>query len=235
MKKTTLSIIIPCYNEAKNIEKILSRILDVKKIDKQIIIVDDKSTDNSIKKIFKYKKKINKIILHKYNKGKGACIKSAQKYIRGDIVIIQDADLEYYPSDYHKLVKPILDGKASVVYGSRVLGKSKEQVKKNFFNPDIRVLGNFFLTKLSNFLNHQNLTDAHTCYKVFDASLFKSFKLYENDFTFCPEITSLIAKKNIKILEVPIRYKGRSIAEGKKIRLKDAFLALKVLLKQKFT
>jgi len=228
-----LSIIIPCFNEKNNIEKIIKKILQIKKIKKQIIVVDDKSTDGSVKKILKFKKRIDKIFVHKKNKGKGACIKTAKKYIKGDIVIIQDADLEYYPSDYYKLIRPIINKKSKVVYGSRVLGKSKKQLKVNFYNPDIRVLGNYILTKISNFLNDQNLTDAHTCYKVFDAKLFKSLHLKENDFAFCPEITSLISKKKIKILELPIKYKGRSIEDGKKIRFLDAIKALKTLLTEK--
>ena len=228
-----LSIIIPCFNEKNNIEKIIKKILQIKKIKKQIIVVDDKSTDGSVKKILKFKKRIDKIFLHKKNKGKGACIKTAKKYIKGDIVIIQDADLEYYPSDYYKLIRPIINKKSKVVYGSRVLGKSKKQLKVNFYNPDIRVFGNYILTKISNFLNNQNLTDAHTCYKVFDAKLFKSLHLKENDFAFCPEITSLISKKKIKILELPIKYKGRSIEDGKKIRFLDAIKALKTLLTEK--
>ena len=228
-----LYIIIPYFNEKNNIKKIIKKILQIKKIKKQIIVVDDKSTDGSVKKILKFKKRIDKIFLHKKNKGKGACIKTAKKYIKGDIVIIQDADLEYYPSDYYKLIRPIINKKSKVVYGSRVLGKSKKQLKVNFYNPDIRVFGNYILTKISNFLNNQNLTDAHTCYKVFDAKLFKSLHLKENDFAFCPEITSLISKKKIKILELPIKYKGRSIEDGKKIRFLDAIKALKTLLTEK--
>jgi len=155
-------------------------------------------------------------------------------YVKGDIVLIQDADLEYDPNDYRKLITPIINGDRKVVYGSRVLGKSKKQLKKNFYKPDLRVLGNFILTKISNFLNKQNLTDAHTCYKVFEAQLFKSIKLKENDFAFCPEITSILSKKKIDILELPIKYKGRSVEDGKKIKLKDAFRAFIVLIKHKF-
>ena len=229
MKK--LSIIIPCFNESKTIGKILKKILNQKYIKKQIIIVDDNSSDNSLKIIKKYSKNIDKIILHKKNKGKGACIISAKKYIKGDAVIIQDGDLEYDPKDYKKLYDPIFKKQYKVVYGSRVLGKKFNRIKKNFDLPNIRVLGNFILTKISNIINNQSLTDAHTCYKVFDSELFKSLKLKENDFAFCPEVTSLISKKKIKIFEVPISYKGRSVAEGKKIKFRDAIRALQVLLK----
>ena len=230
----TLTVIIPCYNEVKTIDKIILKILKQNYIKKQIIIVDDHSLDGSLKKIFKLRKNINKIILHKKNRGKGACIRSAMNYVKGDIVLIQDADLEYDPNDYKKLIAPIINGDRKVVYGSRVLGKSKKQLKKNFYKPDLRVLGNFILTKISNILNEQNLTDAHTCYKVFDAQLFKSIKLKENDFAFCPEITSILSKKRIDILELPIKYKGRSVEQGKKIKLKDAFRAFIVLFKHKF-
>ncbi len=229
MKK--LSIIIPCFNESKTIGKILKKILNQKYIKKQIIIVDDNSSDNSLEIIKKYSKNIDKIILHKKNKGKGACIISAKKYIKGDAVIIQDGDLEYDPKDYKKLYDPIFKKQYKVVYGSRVLGKKFNRIKKNFDLPNIRVLGNFILTKISNIINNQSLTDAHTCYKVFDSELFKSLKLKENDFAFCPEVTSLISKKKIKIFEVPISYKGRSVAEGKKIKFRDAIRALQVLLK----
>ena len=229
-----LTIIIPCYNEERTIEQIIVKILKQKYIRKQIIIVDDNSSDESVKKILKYKNKINKIIFHKQNKGKGACIRSAQKYIKGSVVIIQDADLEYDPDDYKKLIEPITSGKRKVVYGSRFLKKSKIKIKKNFHNPSLRVFGNIMLTKLSNFLNKQNLTDAHTCYKVFDSILFKSIKLKENDFAFCPEITSIISKKKIKILELPIKYKGRGKKEGKKISLNDALRACIVLFKLRF-
>lgn len=233
--KKKLTILVPCFNESKTIEKILLKILKQKKINKQIIVIDDCSSDDSLKKILKFRNLIDKIIVHSKNMGKGSCIKSAQKFITGDIVIIQDADLEYFPSDYKKLIGPIYEKKYKVVYGSRVLGKSKKQIKKNFYNPDIRVIGNFILTKISNLLNKQNLTDAHTCYKVFDAHLFKSLRLKQNDFAFCPEITSLISKKKISILELPIKYKGRGVREGKKIKFMDAFKALKVLIKLKFS
>ena len=151
-------------------------------------MVDDNSSDNSLKIIKKYSKNIDKIILDKKNKGKGACIISAKKYIKGDAVIIQDGDLEYDPKDYKKLYDPIFKKQYKVVYGSRVLGKKFNRIKKNFDLPNIRVLGNFILTKISNIINNQSLTDAHTCYKVFDSELFKSLKLKENDFAFCPEL-----------------------------------------------
>lgn len=234
LKNKTLSIIIPCFNEEKTLEKILFKILDQKFIKKQILIVDDCSTDSSREIILKNKKYFDKYIFHKKNYGKGACIISAQNYINGDVVLIQDADLEYDPNDYKKLILPIINKNFMVVYGSRVLSKNKDQLYKNFFSPNIRVLGNYLLTRISNYINNQSLTDAHTCYKVFDAKLFKNFKLKRTDFAFCPEVTSLVSKLNLKIKEIPISYNGRGYLDGKKINFFDAFKALFVLLKLRF-
>ena len=227
-----ISIIIPCYNEKNTILKILKKVKN-QKINKQIIVIDDSSTDgttNILKKNFK--KKGFKLISHKKNLGKGAAIKSAKKYIKGDIVIIQDADLEYDPKDYRKLISPIIKKKTKVVYGSRVLNKKKYSNRN--FSSKFRVFANYILTLISNFINSQKLTDAHTCYKVFDAKLFKKIKLQENDFSFCPEITTKVSNLKEKILEVPIKYKGRSYEKGKKIQFKDGFLALKTLFKHKY-
>ena len=227
-----ISIIIPCYNEKNTILKILKKVKN-QKINKQIIVIDDSSTDgttNILKKNFK--KKGFKLISHKKNLGKGAAIKSAKKFIKGDIVIIQDADLEYDPKDYRKLVLPIIKKKTKVVYGSRVLNKKKYSNRN--FSSKFRVFANYILTLISNYINSQKLTDAHTCYKVFDAKLFKKIKLQENDFSFCPEITTKVSNLKEKILEVPIKYKGRSYEKGKKIQFKDGFLALKTLFKHKY-
>lgn len=223
-----LSIIIPCYNEKQTIEKIVNKILKVN-IKKEIIIVDDSSNDGTSNIIKTIKKSNIKKIFHKKNLGKGAAIKTAKKHISGDIILIQDADLEYFPSDYIRLLNPIISKKSKVVYGSRVLGRSQNNNSK--FTSNIRILGNFLLTKLSNFINNQNLTDAHTCYKVFDKKIFKKITLKELDFRFCPEVTCKISNLNEKIIEVPIKYNGRSIKNGKKIRLKDAFLAVICLIK----
>ncbi len=205
--------------------------MNKKKIKKQIILVDDFSSDNSRKIAMNYFKYLDKFIQHKTNQGKGACIKSAQKFVKGEVVIIQDSDLEYDPIDYKKLINPIISNKSKVVYGSRVLGKKKKKLKKIFNSPFVRIFGNYILTKISNLINNQDLTDAHTCYKVFNSVVFKKLKLLENDFAFCPEVTSLISKLKIKILEVPINYKGRSVIEGKKIKFFDAIRALYVLVK----
>ncbi len=223
-----LSIIIPCYNEKQTIVKILSKILKVN-VKKEIIIVDDCSNDGTSEIIKKIKNNNVKKIFHKRNMGKGAAIKNGKKLVTGKIVLIQDADLEYFPSDYKKLINPIKQNKTNIVYGSRVLGRKKKNQSR--FTSNIRILGNFLLTKISNYVNKQNLTDAHTCYKVFEAKIFKKINLKETDFRFCPEVTCKLSSLNEKILEVPIKYNGRSIEKGKKIRLKDAFLALVCLIK----
>ena len=227
-----LSILIPVFNEIDTIEEIVKRIEEQEIKNIQIIIVDDFSTDGT-REILKKKlsKKVDKIIYHKKNKGKGAAIRSAQKKIAGDIVIIQDADLEYNPKDYKKLIKPIILGRTSIVYGSRVL-KNNRYNSKSFISL-YRIFFNHMLTIFSNFLNNQNLTDAHTCYKVFDAKLFKQLLLKEDDFAFCPEVTSRISKLNLKILERKISYKGRTSSEGKKIGIIDGFRAVFVLIKLK--
>tara|TARA_B100000674_G_scaffold473803_1_gene465135 strand:- start:93 stop:779 length:687 start_codon:yes stop_codon:yes gene_type:complete len=227
-----ITVIIPCYNEVKTINTIIDKVYK-QKLKKQIIVVDDFSTDGTreiLKK--KLKKKINKIIFHNRNYGKGAAINSAKKFIKGNIIIIQDADLEYSPKDFNQLVKPIKDKKYKVVYGSRVLGKNR--YFENEFSSIFRVFANHILTIISNILNNQNLTDAHTCYKVFDAKIFKKIKLEEKGFSFCPEVTTKVSLLNEKIKEVPISYKGRDYSEGKKINFKDGFIALKTLLKYRF-
>ncbi len=229
-----LSVIVPVYNEQNTVEKIIKKIKTLKKINKQIIIVDDGSSDNT-KDILKRKllKNVDKIIFHKNNFGKGAAIRSGQKFIKGDVVIIQDADLEYDPKDYYRLLKPFRNKRVKVVYGSRVLKKKKYKLTENFW-VNFRVFANQVLTMYSNILNSQNLTDAHTCYKVFRADLFRSIKLQENDFAFCPEVTTKISNQKIEILEVPISYTGRTYKEGKKINLIDGIKALAVIIKYKF-
>tara|TARA_B100000886_G_C20393932_1_gene479503 strand:+ start:449 stop:1147 length:699 start_codon:yes stop_codon:yes gene_type:complete len=228
-----LTVIIPAYNEKNTIKKIIQKIKLVKNIKKQIILVDDGSTDGTtdiIKK--KLSSKVDKIIFHKRNFGKGAAIISAKKFIKGNYVIIQDADLEYNPQDYQKILKLMIYKKKLAVYGSRVLGKKRYSVKN--FTSKSRVFFNHILTIFSNILFNQNLSDAHTCYKAFDANFFKKIKLIEKDFAFCPEITAKISKLGIKIHEIPIDYSGRSYEEGKKISIYDGFRAIYVLIKYKF-
>jgi dolichol-phosphate mannosyltransferase len=228
-----LSIIIPCFNEEKTIGKIIQKILKIKDINKQLIVVNDGSIDKSFNLIKKYRSKIDVIINHKHNTGKGSCIKSAQKKVRGNIVLIQDADLEYNPKDYRKLISPILKKKYYAVYGSRVLNKNRFKNLKNFTHW-IRILANSILTIINNIINNQSLTDAHTCYKAFDIKLFKKIKLEENDFSFCPEITTKISNLGYKIHEVSISYKGRAYSQGKKIKFIDGIKAIFTLIKYKF-
>ena len=230
-----ISIIIPCYNEKNTLIKIINRIILSLKNHNfkfyEILIVDDGSSDGTteiIKENFSIKDNF-KTFFHDKNLGKGAAIKTAKNNLSGDIIIIQDADLEYDPNDYEKLIKPIIDGNFKVVYGSRVL--NRERYKISGFNSKVRIFGNHFLTIISNFLNKQNLTDAHTCYKVFHKELFDLITLEENDFAFCPEVTSKISNLGFKIHEVPISYNGRSYKEGKKIKTTDALKALKTLIK----
>jgi glycosyltransferase involved in cell wall biosynthesis len=226
-----LSIIIPVYNEKNTIEKLLIKIHKLRNIKKEIIVVDDASNDGSVNILKKNKNKINKLIYHKKNLGKGAAIKSAQKFVKGNVVIIQDADLEYDPVDYYKLLRLINKG-YKVVYGSRVLGKNRYLLKN--FSSVIRIFFNHILTVISNFLNNQRLTDAHTCYKMFESNIFKKIMLEEKDFSFCPEITTKIGLLKIKIKEVPIKYSGRNYNEGKKIRLIDGVKAVITLFKYRF-
>ena len=230
--KPKLSIIIPAFNEKKTLPKLIEKIFKIK-LSKQIIIVDDNSTDGTKEIISKYKNKIDKIIYHNINKGKGGAIKSAQKYVQGKYVIIQDADLEYDPKDYYVLLREIEKNNLKVVYGSRVLKLDKFDNIQNFSHR-IRIYGNIFLTFFSNLINNQNLTDAHTCYKLFRTEIFKKIKLSENGFSFCPEITTKLSLLKIKIYEVPINYQGRSYKEGKKIVAFDGLRAIIALIKYRF-
>lgn len=227
-----LTIIIPVYNEIKTIEKLIQKILKIN-IKKQLIIVDDGSSDGTELVLKKYKNKISKLIIHKKNLGKGAAIKSGQKYIKGKYIGIQDADLEYDPRDLKKIVNEMDKRNLKVMYGSRVLKKNKFKNTQNFTHI-IRIWGNIFLTKVSNFINKQKLTDAHTCYKVFDSNIFKKIKLKEKGFSFCPEITSKISMMNIDIKEFPINYIGRTYEQGKKITALDGLDALYVLTKYRY-
>ncbi len=228
-----LSIIIPCFNEVRTIEKIIEKIHLVQGINKEIILVDDFSNDGSRELIqTKLKNKIDTLILNEKNYGKGYSIIQAKKKITGDIVIIQDADLEYDPNDYKKLIDPIVNNRSNVVYGSRVLGNNRYLSKK--FSSIYRIFFNHILTIFSNILNSQNLTDAHTCYKVIKRDIFDKIYLEEFTFSFCPEITTKLSNINEKILEVPINYNGRSYKDGKKIKIIDGLIAIKTLLKYKF-
>ena len=226
-----LSIIIPCYNEKDTIEEILKRINQSLKsydfLKFEILIVDDFSNDGTkdVLKNFNNNEKIQ-IFYHDNNLGKGAAIHTALKHATGDITIIQDADLEYDPFDYNKLLVPFFETNADIVYGSRFLGGGK-YVRIHFF---WHYLANKILTFICNLFINLNLTDMETGYKVFKTSALKSINLKEKSFSFEPEVTIKLAKKNYKFFEVPITYNGRSYDEGKKIGLKDAFIALKTII-----
>jgi len=227
-----LSIIIPVYNEIKTIEKLINKIFKLK-IKKQVIVVDDGSSDGTEILLKKYKKKIDELLIHKRNLGKGAAIKSAQKFVKGKYVAIQDADLEYDPKDLLRIVSEMEKKNYKIIYGSRVLNKSMFKNTQNFTHV-VRIWGNVFLTKVSNFLNNQNLTDAHTCYKVMNSKIFKKIKLKERGFSFCPEITTKLSLMNLDIKEFSINYSGRTYEEGKKITAFDGLDALFVLIKYRY-
>ena len=226
-----LTIIIPCYNEQRTIDTILDRINQSLKTYKifnyEILIVDDSSNDGTkeILKNLSNNERV-KIYFHDINLGKGAAIQTALSYVTGDITIVQDADLEYDPFDYDKLLLPFFETNADVVYGSRFLGGGKF-VRIHFF---WHYLANKILTFICNLFINLNLTDMETGYKVFKTSALKSIKLEEKTFSFEPEVTIKLSKKNYKFFEVPITYNGRSYEEGKKIGLKDAFIALKTII-----
>ena len=230
-----LSIIIPCYNEKKSIEEILRRVnqsLKNYEISKyEILIVDDFSNDGTIG-ILKNLENREKIQIHYHdtNLGKGAAIHTALKYITGDITLIQDADLEYDPLDYDKLLLPFFEVNADVVYGSRFLGGGK-YVRIHFF---WHYLANKILTFICNLFVNLNLSDMETGYKAFKTSALKSIELIEKSFSFEPEVTIKLSKKKYKFFEVPVTYNGRSYEEGKKIGLKDAFIALKTIILYSF-
>ncbi len=224
--KNKVSIIIPCYNEKSTILNILKKIEDVylNQIEKEIIIVDDFSTDGTraiLKSLKKYK-----VIFNEKNHGKGFSVRKGIKNASGDIIIIQDADLEYDPGDYKNLLQPILENKAQVVYGSRERNKNNKIQTGLFF-----YLGGLFLTKLTNILYGSKLTDQSTCYKIFLKYILDDIDLQENRFGFCSEITAKLLLKNIKPYEVPINYFPRKKFEGKKISWKDGIRAIYVLLK----
>ena len=216
----TLSIVIPCYNEKDNIETIIKKVLDVPIENKEIIVVNDKSTDGSDKVLEERIQPLGcKIVQHTVNTGKGGALRTGFKEATGDFVIIQDADLEYDPMEYSKVLQPILEGKTSVCYGSRF----KEGNRKGYLANQV---ANRFLTSLSNVFTRQKLTDMETCYKCFKREVIQSVDIIENRFGFEPEITAKVSKMGHKILEVPISYYPRTNEEGKKIGFKDGVRAI---------
>jgi glycosyltransferase involved in cell wall biosynthesis len=222
-----LSVVIPCYNEKATIQAIIEAVRDSSYKNKEIIVVDDCSTDGTLEILGdEISPLVDKILYHDVNQGKGAALRTGIQAATGDIVIIQDADLEYDPGQFSYIIKPILQGKADVVYGSRFLGGAPHRVLYFWHR-----VGNGFLTLVSNMFTNLNLTDMETCYKAFRREIIQGIRIEENRFGFEPEITAKIAKTGCRIYEVGIAYYGRTYAEGKKIGWKDGFWALYCIIK----
>jgi len=225
-----LSVVIPVYNEKHTLAEIIRRV-QATPYDKELIIVDDASTDGSREILGQLAQEYDNIRLffHDRNQGKGAALRTGFQHVSGDVVLIQDADLEYNPSDYPELLKPILRGVADVVYGSRLIGAAPHRVL--FF---WHYVGNKVVTTLSNMFTNLNLTDMETCYKVFKAEVLKDIRIKSNRFGVEPELTAKIAKKRVRVYEVPISYDGRDYSEGKKITWRDGIAALYYILRFRF-
>jgi len=222
-----LSIVIPCYNESKTIRTIVDKVNGVPLDDIEIIVVDDASKDGTRELLKKeIEPLVSKIIYHEINMGKGATLRSGFNEATGDVIVVQDADLEYDPYELPLLLEPIISDKADVVFGSRFMGGHPHRVTYFW-----HMVGNRFLTLLSNMFTNINLTDMETCYKMFRAEVIKSINIEENRFGFEPEITAKIARRNYRIYEVGISYYGRTYSEGKKIGWKDGIMAIYTILK----
>ena len=222
-----LSVVIPCFNEVATIERLLEAVRASPHPDKEIIVVDDGSSDGTREKISgPLRPLIDQLVMHEVNQGKGAALRSGIRAATGDVVIIQDADLEYDPNEYPNLIAPIAEDRADVVYGSRFMGAAPHRVLYFWHR-----LGNGFLTLLSNMFTNLNLTDMETCYKAFRRSVIQSIEIEEDRFGFEPEITAKVAKLGVRIYEVGISYYGRTYAEGKKIGYRDGFRAIYCIVK----
>jgi glycosyltransferase involved in cell wall biosynthesis len=222
-----LSVVIPCYNEVSTIERILQAVRASPWPDKEIIVVDDGSKDGTRERLAGETGRLaDRVILHEVNRGKGAALRTGIQAATGDLVIIQDADLEYDPQEYPRLVAPIVEGRADVVYGSRFIGAAPHRVLYFWHR-----MGNGLLTLVSNMFTNLNLTDMETCYKVFRRSVIQSIAIEEERFGFEPEITAKVSKLGCRIYEVGISYYGRTYAEGKKIGYKDGLRAIWCIVK----
>ena len=222
-----LSVVIPCYNELATIERILDAVRASPYPEKEIIVVDDCSTDGTRGLLTgTLRPRIDQLVMHETNRGKGAALRSGIQVATGDLVIIQDADLEYDPKEYPRLLAPILEDRADVVYGSRFMGAEPHRVLYFWHR-----LGNGVLTLLSNMFTNLNLTDMETCYKAFRREVIQSIVIEEDRFGFEPEVTAKVAKLGVRVYEVGISYYGRTYAEGKKINYRDGFRAIYCILK----
>ena len=226
MNPPKLSVVIPVYNEKKSLLEIIRRVQSVP-IEKEIILVDDFSTDGTRELLHELERQQFKVLYHERNQGKGAALRTGFLHATGDFVIVQDADLEYDPNDYPKLLKPILDGAADVVYGSRFSGHRTNMTS-------LHTVGNLFLTAITNLFYRTSITDMETCYKLFKRETIQGIRIESNRFNFEPEVTAKLLKRGLRILEVPISYSGRSFSEGKKITWRDGFSAVWTLVKYRF-
>jgi glycosyltransferase involved in cell wall biosynthesis len=224
-----LSIVIPCYNEKNTILQLLERVLGAalpEQVQREVLIVDDFSADGTRDVLKSINDPRVRIMLHERNQGKGAALRTGFGHVTGDVVVVQDADLEYNPGEYSKLLKPILDGRADVVYGSRFMTTDERRVLYFF-----HFMGNQFLTFASNVFTNMNLSDMETCYKMFRSDVLEKITIRESRFGFEPEITAKVAKLKCRVYEVGISYSGRTYEEGKKIGFRDGFRALWCIVK----
>jgi glycosyltransferase involved in cell wall biosynthesis len=224
-----LSVIVPVFNERNTVAEILRRMRAVElPVEREIIVVDDGSDDGTRNVLSQLGDSTVRVVLHPHNKGKGSAIRTALEHVTGDLVLIQDADLEYDPEDWPKLLAPVLKGRAVVVYGSRFTGERRNMLFLHW-------MGNRFLSLVTNVLYNTTLSDMETCYKLFDDRVIKGMKLRAERFEFEPEVTAKVLRRGIRIYEVPISYSGREFDEGKKITWRDGFIALWSLVKYRFT
>lgn len=226
MNPPKLSVVIPVYNEKKSLLEIIQRVQSVP-IEKEIILVDDFSTDGTRDLLRDLERQEFKVLYHETNQGKGAALRTGFQHAIGEFVIVQDADLEYDPNDYPKLLQPILNGEADVVYGSRFSGHPSNMTS-------LHTLGNLFLTGMTNLFYRTSITDMETCYKLFRRETIQGIRIECNRFNFEPEVTAKLLKRGLRIVEVPISYSGRSFSEGKKITWRDGFSAVWTLIKYRF-